>query len=508
MPGQGGPPASPRERLMCLCSSRVAGRDGDAWPLRPHPAFRRPFLGTFLALLPLDNKRLFSEISTISNLTLRTRFLLSICYHAQINYSFIYERINSMNKRRILKQIRFAQAIIACLLSFVFFNNAFADTSSKPFEQKTQKKLESFVTQALKETGSPGIIAGVWTPKGYWIRGEGFADLKTKRIIEPSDLFRIGSTTKPFTATIVLQLVDEGKLKLDDKISEFNFGVKIPGADKISIRHLLNHTSGLFGFDDDEEFFKEYLNNLTEVWPTKKLIKIALSHPRYNAPGKEFHYSNTNYLLLSMIVEQVTGNKFNIEMNNRIFEPLGMKDTYLPKGSKIKGRHVHGYMKTKDGHFRDSTKQNLSWKWAQGGIISNIGDLRTWTEALGRGTLLKPATQKERLKWVYDHKVKYNPLNTRYGLGIASLGAGDWIGHTGGEPGYLNFAYYSPREDATIIIFFNTLSIHDASEEGQKPLVRAILCGNKLFVNVAKTVLPESFENIDVDKMFSNIQDQ
>jgi D-alanyl-D-alanine carboxypeptidase len=407
-----------------------------------------------------------------------------------------------MMANRTLRQVITLGVIVGTMV-FLSAPDLLGKEKGKLFDRKTQTKLESLVEHTMKETEVPGVIAGVWTPGGKWIRAKGLADLKTKREIRVTDLFRIGSTTKPFTATLILQLADEGKFRLDDTIDRFDFGIKIPDSDKMTIRHLLNHTSGLFDFDEDEKFFIPYIKNLTRKWTTKDLLEISLSHPRYGAPGEKHHYSNTNFVLLSLMIEQMTGNRLDKEMTPRIFKPLGLKNTYLPGGTGIKGMHTHGYMKTKDGKFLDTTSQDLSWKWAQGGIISDLEDLRIWTRALGKGKLISPAMYKESFKWVYPES-KVNPLDQKYGLGIGVMG--DWVGHTGGEPGYMNYSYYNPVEDSIIIVSFNKMSICDLTKESMELFNQEMLAYAKLFVDISKTVLPRTFPDVDTDQVFEKIK--
>jgi len=403
---------------------------------------------------------------------------------------------------KIVKQIMIF-VVISGLIVFLSTPDLFGNDAKKRFDRKTQEKLESLADHTMKEMEVPGVIVGVWTPEGYWVEAKGFADLKTKRKMKPTDRFRIGSTTKTFTATVILQLVDEGKFRLDNTIDRFDFGIKIPESSKITIRQLLNHTSGLCEFDEDEKFFNTYINNLAKKWTSKELLEIALSYPRYGAPGEKHHYSNTNFVLLGLIIEQSTGNRLDREMERRLFRPLKLRNTYLPEGTGIKGMHTHGYMKTKDGKFLDTTPQDLSWKWAQGGIISNLEDLRIWTRALGKGKLISPAMHKESFKWVYPES-KVNPLDQKYGLGIGVMG--DWVGHTGGEPGYMNYSYYNPVEDSIIIISFNKMSICDLTKESMELFNREMLTYAKLFVDISKTVLPRTFPDVDTDQVFEKIR--
>ena len=405
---------------------------------------------------------------------------------------------------RTLRQVITIGVIVGTIV-FLSTPDLFGKEKGKAFDRKTQEKLESLVDHTMKEMEVPGVIVGVWTPEGQWIRAKGFADLKTKRKMKPTDHFRIGSTTKTFTATVILQLVDEGKFRLDDTIDRFDFGINIPESNKITIRQLLNHTSGLCEFDEDEKFFNTYINNLAKKWTSKELLEIALSYPRYGAPGERHHYSNTNFVLLGLIIEQSTGNRLDREMEKRLFRPLKLRNTYLPEGTGIKGVYAHGYMKTKSGKFLDTTAQDLSWKWAQGGIISDLEDLRIWTRALGKGTLISPAMHKESFKWVYPES-EVNPLDQKYGLGIGVMG--DWVGHTGGEPGYINFSYYNPVEKATIIVSFNRLSVTGLSKESMELFHREMLTYGKLFVDISKMVLPRTFPGIDTDQVFGKAMQQ
>jgi hypothetical protein len=129
--------------------------------------------------------------------------------------------------------------------------------------------------------------------------------------------------------------------------------------------------------------------------------------------------------------------------------------------------------------------------------------LRIWTRALGKGTLISPAMHKESFKWVYPES-KYNPLDQKYGLGIGALG--DWVGHSGGEPGYLNYSCYNPVEDSIVIVFFNKLSICDLTRESMELFNRELLAHTKLFVDISKTVLPRTFPDVDTDQVFEKIK--
>ena len=156
--------------------------------------------------------------------------------------------------------------------------------------------------------------------------------------------FRIGSITKTFTGTVILQLVDEGKLRLDDPIAKYQ--PEVPNGANITIRQLLQMTSGLFNYTDDPAWNQALDANRQRVWSPQELVAIALAHPPYFAPGTDFHYSNTNTVLLGLIIEQITGNNVADEFARRIFTPLGMRETVMPPPTMaaIPDPHPRGYL--------------------------------------------------------------------------------------------------------------------------------------------------------------------
>ncbi|MGI5490982.1 serine hydrolase domain-containing protein [Microtetraspora malaysiensis] len=293
--------------------------------------------------------------------------------------------------------------------------------------------VQAALDQAVAKNGAPGIAAEVHDGRERWFGSAGVSDTETGRKRRPQERFRTGSTTKAFTATVVLQLAGEGKLRLDDSVEHWLPGlVQGNGYDgaQITIRQLLNHTSGIFGYSNDKDFFAKgqgaaWLGHRYDTYTPEELVKIALRNPRYFPPGSGFAYSNTNYILAAMIIEKATGRTFGDEVTRRIIRPLRLKGTYLPgTEAKIRGPHPAHYstLFSQDPNptIYDASDMNQSFAWSAGGMVSTVGDLNRFFGALLGGRLLPAAQQKEMLTTV---ETKGGPPwipDTRYGLGVFS----------------------------------------------------------------------------------------
>ena len=262
--------------------------------------------------------------------------------------------------------------------------------------------------------------------------------------------FRIGSITKTFTLTVLLQLVDEKKLGLDDPLS--NFFPEFPNGKNITVRMLGNMTSGIYDYTLDEVRFVQVMEKQPyKRWTNQELVNIAKQHNPKFAPGDSFNYSNTNTILLGMIIEKLTNNTLAEEINDRISVPLGLKNTYIPMDSALSAPYSKGHVTEITGCNVDVTNAfDPSWAGAAGIIVSNLHDMNIYIKALGSGILISKESQKERLQWVYK-----DPAGIfKYGLGIFEL-RGGFLGHNGGIPGYSDVAVYSPEKDCSIIFMSN-----------------------------------------------------
>ncbi len=333
----------------------------------------------------------------------------------------------------------------------------------------TTARLDSTIATTLGETGVPGAIVGVWGPHCRYEKAFGVADKATGAPMRTDFYSRIGSETKTFTVTGVLQLVDDGAVGLDDPIATYVPGV--PEGDRITLRQLARMQSGLFNYSEDEQFQLELLSDPYRPFTPHELLGYAFAHPLDFPPGEGFHYSNTNTVLLGLVIEEVSGLPLHEFLEQRVFQPLGLEDTSFPTDNSFPEPHPQGYtQQTLDGSETVATDWNPSWGWAAGAMISTLDDLRTWARALATGTLLEPQTQAQRLETVTPPG--FNPA-AGYGLGIFDVAG--WIGHNGSLPGYQSLTVYLPEDDLTLVVLLNTDEpVPGSGEEPSSAFGRAI----------------------------------
>ncbi|MFH8796155.1 serine hydrolase domain-containing protein [Streptomyces sp. NPDC017941] len=311
----------------------------------------------------------------------------------------------------------------------------------------TQRAMDAAV-----KSGTPGVTAAARDAEGVWKSASGKGNLKTGEPRGKDDRFRVGSITKTFVSTVLLQMEDEGRLGLDDTVERHLPGlVRGNGNDgsKITVRQLLNHTSGLFDYLADEKYWATYmegdgyLKHRYDTLPPRKHVKVALSHKPLFEPGTDHDYSNTNYVLAGLIVEKVGGRTYEAEVRDRIIKPLGLQATSQPGNSiRLPQPSSRGYAKlfpAQPDRIDDITEMNGSQGWADGDIISSAHDLNRFYSALLRGKLLSP----KQLKAMKTTVSSPQRPNTFYGLGLqrfrTSCGTTVW-GHGGGMVGWLSLA--------------------------------------------------------------------
>ncbi|MCX4690512.1 beta-lactamase family protein [Kitasatospora purpeofusca] len=251
-----------------------------------------------------------------------------------------------------------------------------------------------------------------------WKGAQGAGDFSTGAEPSANGRFRIASVTKTFVATVVLQLVGEGRFRLDDSVESLLPGA-VPGGGSITVRQLLDHTSGLFDYTEDQAIGLDHEAWLREgrwrSWTARQLLAVANSHPPYSAPGTGWHYANTNYLLAGMIVDRVTGHDWRQEVERRVIRPLGLTGTSMPvHATGIRGPHAHTYLDLPGGPV-DVTEMEPSEMDAAGVGISTTADLATFLRALLDGRLLSAPLLAEMLT------VAPASGRAQYGLGISRL---------------------------------------------------------------------------------------
>jgi D-alanyl-D-alanine carboxypeptidase len=342
---------------------------------------------------------------------------------------------------------RFARSVAAQESTPMAANEA----TLPPFSAADQLALDAIVQRQVAAQRIPGAVAGVWAAgRGGWTHTLGSGDLQTAAPIGSDDHFRIASVTKTFVATVALQLVDEGKLRLDDTLDPYVPG--IPNGDRITIRQVLGMTAGIFNYIDDPAFDKEYTSNPLMAFDARQVVEIIKQHPSDFPPGAQLRYSDSNYILLGFIIEQMTGGTAAEAIAARIIAPLGLTNTSFPDTPKMPEPFARGYAAAPNSSLlRDVTFGNPNVAWTAGAMLSTLEDLRVWAKALADGTLLKPETQRERLQM--NDLPSAPGFSVGYGLGIMDLNG--FYGHTGAIFGYSTWILHSSAEDGTIVVLTN-----------------------------------------------------
>jgi D-alanyl-D-alanine carboxypeptidase len=323
-----------------------------------------------------------------------------------------------------------------------------------------QARLNAVVT-----AGAPGAILLRRDGERTTVLAGGLGDVAARQPMATGDKFRAASQMKSFTAAVVLQLVQEGRLGLDDPVEKPLPGV-VPNGAHITVRQLLAHNSGLYDFNNDPRVLAPYLaGDLGHVWTPRQLLDIAFSHPPLFPPGTRFAYSDTGYFVAGLIVEKVTGHTLGDEVRDRILVPLKLRDTSLPTTPEIAGRHAHGYFTVDKPPPTDITGL-YPYAWAAGGLVTTAEDSARFYRALIDGELLSPAMTAEMEKTI---PVDDSDLPSRSGLGVQRFTpCGVAWGHSGNYPGYLVYTLVSPDTARETVLMVN---------EDPKSLPKAALAG-------------------------------
>jgi len=323
-------------------------------------------------------------------------------------------------------------------------------TARDPLAADLAAKLDAAASASASAIAAPGAVVGVQTPEGTWFAAYGDADPTAGAAMTTDVHQRIGSVTKTFTGTIVLQLAEEGLLSLDDPIEQYIGGV--PNGDEITLRLMLDMTSGITSYSLDDQFQQELFADHARVWTPEELTEIGLKLSPKFAPGAQFDYSNTNFVMLGMVIEQVTGQPFHEVVRERITAPLGLLETRMPPATDVsigtpfaRGFTMQG---TAEGATEavDATDWSPTSAFTAGQMISTVPDLLAYGRALGTGQgLLGVDAQVERLA-----------ATGSGGYGLAGGCIDGWFGHTGELPGYNTSVFYDTTTDTTVVVATNS----------------------------------------------------
>jgi D-alanyl-D-alanine carboxypeptidase len=343
--------------------------------------------------------------------------------------------------------------------------NSIADPNSK-LALEIDKVCDSVLTNHKILNG---MIVGVWDDNtGFsYVKGKGYSGNANPYTPTPIMYFRAASITKTFVTSVALQLVDEGKIALDDSVIKYL--PEMTELTGITIKQLCNMTSGLEDYATSKQFEKDLLAGANKKIEPKALIQYALDQPRVGAPGAVYCYSSANTVILGLIIEKVENKKLDEILNSRILSKYALSNTAFQTQAKMPTPFIHGYIYGIDF----SEIADPSWAWAAGAITSNIYDLKKWAKILidGEAGLISQYLQNQRFFGINQP----SDPHSKYGLGIFTDGYGFW-GHSGKLPGYTSVMMRNKEKNCTIIISFNVMD-------------DAVSC-NQLFQRIAKILYP------------------
>ena len=374
-----------------------------------------------------------------------------------------------------------------------------AGSGLKPIDQHA---LQAMLNKTARELHLPGALVLLRTPQGQFTASYGTTRLGDRSRPRPRTYFRIASITKTMTSAVILQLAQEGKLRLGDRISKYVSGV--PNGNNISLAQLLEMRSGLYDYTSSPKMAGFLDNKPTKVWTSRELLAISFAHPPNFPPGTDYEYSNTNYALLGLVVEKLDRRPLRAAMRERLFRPLGLNSTLLPPptSNKIPAPYAHGYLygsssivttgipnpaytpkfiaAVEAGRIQpnDYTGVNHSFATAAGGVISTADDLGNWIRALVSGRVLNAKYQRI---WRNSLKPADGGLDYGYGINRFRWGQNTLYLHGGETVGYNSEAGYDPGNQLTLVVWSN-LTISPTQK----------LTANTLMLNVLDLIYKQS----------------
>jgi len=368
--------------------------------------------------------------------------------------------------------------------------------------------MDAVVDEHAKELHEIGMVVLVRTPAGDYVNTWGTVALDSTEVPTLDTKVRVGSNTKTWTGTAILQMVEEGKLSVDDPVSKYR--PDVPNGANITVGQLLDMRSGLYNYTETLELNTALDEHPEKVWTPEELLALAFAHEPYFEPGAGWHYSNTNTILLGLIAEELDGKPIAQIFQDRFLTPLGMSGSSFPANTdtSLPAPYANGYsfsgnVETMNGDDElpaeriaaidagdvtptNHTNDNPSWTWSAGQGISTANDLATWVEAMVKGDLLDEETQQLRMASVLPtDPTKENAAG--YGFALAQMGP--LFGHTGELPGYNSFMGYDPVNDVTIVVWGNLAP----TATGDAPAARLV---EKLIPYVYNMEAPEKTDDV------------
>ncbi|MGI5357742.1 serine hydrolase domain-containing protein [Streptomyces sp. CA-252508] len=333
-----------------------------------------------------------------------------------------------------------------------------AQAEGKPRDSRDRELRKALEELVGPPDGPPGAIAVMQRGRDVKVYRAGVADAESGRPPRPGDHMRVASVAKAYSGAVALQLVDRGKLRLDDTI-----GKRLPRLPKawhkVKLRHLLQHTSGLPDFTQDPDFLRAVAADPRGEVDPHTLLGFVADRPLLFTPGSRYRYDNSDNIVVAMMAEAATGRPYEELLRGLVIRPLGLRNTSLPRGYQLPHPYLHGYDFEPEGPLEDvSTAFSASLFWASGGVVSTPNDLNTFMRAYGSGRLLSKKTYEQQRKWIKGSSVNPGPGRNEAGLALFryTTRCGVVHGHTGTIPGYTQLAVTTP--DGTRSLTFTLTS--------------------------------------------------
>jgi D-alanyl-D-alanine carboxypeptidase len=359
-----------------------------------------------------------------------------------------------LSRRRFLKQTALATAVVSV---------PYLADGSAAFGKEKAKGADAALDRALKELvamegGPPGVIAVVQRGQHREVHTFGVANVRTGRPTRIHDRMRVASAAKAFSGAVALSLVSEGKLSLHDTIGE-----RLPELpkdwSKVTLRQLLNHTSGIPDFSLDPDFQEALLASLTKAPPPEELLSFVRDEDLLFDPGSEYHYSNSDNIVVGLMVEAATGKSYEDQLRERVYKPLGLRKTSLPRGPNLRKPFIHGYDLSEHPPEDVSELVAAGWSWASGGIVSTPADLNAFIRGYVGGKLFDQRTRAKQRRVIEGGSSEPSgPGKNSAGLAIFryETRCGTVWGHTGNTPGYTQFMAASPNGSRSVTVSINS----------------------------------------------------
>jgi D-alanyl-D-alanine carboxypeptidase len=359
-----------------------------------------------------------------------------------------------IDRRRFLKQTAMATAVVS-VPYLAGKTVAFGKGNARGADAALDRALKELVAM---EGGPPGVIAVVQRGQHREVHSFGVRNLKGDLPMRARDHMRIASAAKAFSGAVALSLVSEGKLSLNDTIGE-----RLPELPKawweVTLRQLLNHTSGIPDFSLEPDFQKALLASLTKAPPPEELLSFVEDEDLLFDPGSEYHYSNSDNIVVALMAEAATGKSYEELLRELVYKPLGLKNTTLPRGPNLKKPFIHGYDTSQQPPEDVSEVVAAGWSWASGGIVSTPADLNDFIRGYVGGKLFDERTQAKQRR-VVEGGSSEPPGPGKNSAGLAlfryQTRCGTVWGHTGNTLGYTQFMAASPNGSRSVTVSINS----------------------------------------------------